>query len=138
MLLNQKCCEIIVSIFFLQIRGQMHMKNENISCSCSSQQCLNTMREYIEKKSNFKCMFGCGCTCNAQLPQKLKSTFFFKKNSLQVPFGDPRLEKISENVDFSLCGKQCIVLPKWTFSRVLAHCKKFRRFGISLYRYKYL
>ena len=29
---------------------------------------------------------------------------------------------ISKNVDFSLGGKQCIVLPKWNFFRVLAHC----------------
>ena len=60
----------------------------------------------------------------ARLPQRLKSTFFEKISSLQVPFGDPRLEKISKNVDFSLCGKHCIVLlmPKWTFFRVLDQC----------------
>ena len=42
-----------------------------------------------------------------------------------LPFGHPILEKISKNVDFSLWSKQCciIVLPKWTFFRVvLAHC----------------
>ena len=32
------------------------------------------------------------------------------------------LEKNSKNVDFRLWGKQCIVLPKGTFFRVLAHC----------------
>ena len=46
---------------------------------------------------------------------------FFFFNSLRAPFGDPPIEKISKNVDFSLWGKQCILLPKWTFSRVRAH-----------------
>ena len=32
------------------------------------------------------------------------------------------LEKISKNVDFSLWGKQCIVLPKWASFHRLAHC----------------
>ena len=41
---------------------------------------------------------------------------------LQVTFGDPPLEIFSKNVDFSLWGKQYIVLPKWIFFRVLAHC----------------
>ena len=31
-------------------------------------------------------------------------------------------DTISKNVDFSLCGKQCIVLPNYRFFRVLAHC----------------
>ena len=37
---------------------------------------------------------------------------------------DHPLEKNSKNIDFSFLGKQCIVLPKWTFFRVLAHCTK--------------
>ena len=58
----------------------------------------------------------------ARLRQRLKLTFFEIFSSLKVPFGDPLLEKVSKNVDFSLWGKHCIVLPKWTFFRVLAHC----------------
>ena len=42
---------------------------------------------------------------------------FFEKNFLhyRILFGDPQLEEISKNIDFSLRGKQCIVLTKWTF-----------------------
>ena len=42
-------------------------------------------------------------------------------------FGYPLLKKISITLilGFSLWGKQCIVLPKWTFFRVLAHCADF-------------
>ena len=35
---------------------------------------------------------------------------------------DAPLKKFSKNVDFRLQSKQCIVLPKWTFFCVLAHC----------------
>ena len=41
--------------------------------------------------------------------------------------GAASLEKISKNVNFSLWGKQCIVLPKWTFFRVLANCGLLRK-----------
>ena len=51
----------------------------------------------------------------AWLPQRLKSKFFEKFSSLQVPFGDPPLKFFSKIVDFNLWGKQCIVLPKWAF-----------------------
>ena len=53
---------------------------------------------------------------------RLKSTFFKKFSSLRWPLRDRSIKKKSKNVDFSLRGKQCIVLPKWTFLRVLAHC----------------
>ena len=48
----------------------------------------------------------------------LKSTFFEKKkNSLaHIDFADPPMEINFKKVDFSLGGKPCIVLPKWTFS----------------------
>ena len=46
--------------------------------------------------------------------------FFFTPSPLR--FGGPPLTIFSKNVDFCLWGKQCIVLPKWTFFRVLAHC----------------
>ena len=62
----------------------------------------------------------------AQLPQRLKAMFLKKNSSFRVPFGYPTLEKISKNVDFSLCDKQCIVMPKWTFFRVLPHCESRR------------
>ena len=48
----------------------------------------------------------------ARLPQRLKSTLFEIFSTLQVPFGHPPFEKISNNVDFSLWGKQCICLVK--------------------------
>ena len=55
------------------------------------------------------------------LPQWLKSKFFDIFSSLAQ--GDPPLEKISKKRwYFSPWGKQCIVLPKWTFFHVLAHC----------------
>ena len=59
----------------------------------------------------------------AQLPQRLKINEFWKNfSSLQVPPSDSPLEFFSKSVDFSLWGKQCIFLPKWTFFLVLAHC----------------
>ena len=45
-----------------------------------------------------------------------------------MKFGDPPLEIFSKNVHFSLWGKQCIVLPKWTFFRILAHCEIYAIF----------
>ena len=59
----------------------------------------------------------------ARLPQRLRSMFFENFSSLQFSFGDPLLENFSKNVDFSLSGKQCIVLPKQIFPPVLAHCE---------------
>ena len=58
----------------------------------------------------------------ARLPQRLKSTFSEIFSSLWVAFGDRPLENFSKNIDFSLWGKQCIFLPKWTFFCFLAHC----------------
>ena len=58
----------------------------------------------------------------ARLPQRKKSTFFEIFSSLRVFFGDPPLIFFSKNIDFSLWGKHCIVLPKWTFFHILAHC----------------
>ena len=46
------------------------------------------------------------------LPQRLKSTLFEIFSTLQVPFGHPPFEKISNNIDFSLWGKQCIIPAK--------------------------
>ena len=37
-----------------------------------------------------------------RLPQRIKPTFFDFFSSLQAPFGNPPLEKISKNVDFNL------------------------------------
>ena len=51
----------------------------------------------------------------AKLPQRLKSTLFEIFSHYADPFVTAQFEKISKNVDFSLWGKQCIVLPKWTF-----------------------
>ena len=48
----------------------------------------------------------------ARLPQRLKSTLFEIFSTLRVPFGHPPFEKISNNVDFSLWGKQCICPAK--------------------------
>ena len=48
----------------------------------------------------------------ARLPQRLKSTLFEIFSILRVPFGHPPFEKISNNVDFSLWGKQCICPAK--------------------------
>ena len=48
----------------------------------------------------------------ARLPQRLKSTLFEIFSILQVPLGHPPFEKISNNVDFSLWGKQCICPTK--------------------------
>ena len=70
-----------------------------------------TMSQKLEKKFQFQmCIW-----VVARLPQRLKSTFF-------EIFGDRPLEIFSKNIDFCHCGKQCIVLPKWNFFRVLAHC----------------
>ena len=48
----------------------------------------------------------------ARLPQRLKSMLFEIFSSLRVPFGHPPFEKISNNIDFSLWGKQCICPAK--------------------------
>ena len=42
--------------------------------------------------------------CTSRLPQRLKSTIFEKKNSLQVPYGEPSTQKDFKNIDFSLWG----------------------------------
>ena len=57
----------------------------------------------------------------AQLPQRLKSMFFEILYSIRVSFRDPPLENFSKSIDFSLWGKQCIVLPKCIFPHVFAH-----------------
>ena len=49
----------------------------------------------------------------ARLPQRLKSTLFEIFSILRVPFRHPPFKKISNNVDFSLWGKQWIVPQKW-------------------------
>ena len=46
------------------------------------------------------------------LPRRLKSTLFEIFSTLWVPFGHPPFEKISNNVDFSLWGKQYIIPAK--------------------------
>ena len=57
------------------------------------------------------------------LPQMLKSTFFEKfSHSTTSLFEAAPLEKISQNVDFTLLGKQCIVSPNYTFFHALAYC----------------
>ena len=65
------------------------------------------------------------------LPQRLKPTFFEILSSLRVSFIQGcSTRKISKNVEFSLSGKQCIVLPKWTMlcvcllKRVLGVCSE--------------
>jgi len=64
------------------------------------------------KNSNLKRV----CVCFAWLSQRLKSTFFEIFPSLRrVLFGDPLHKKVSKNIDFSLWGKQCIVLAKMDF-----------------------
>ena len=47
----------------------------------------------------------------AWLPQRLKSSFFEFFSSVQVPFGDPPLEKFSKNIDFSLWMRQTVHCP---------------------------
>ena len=37
-------------------------------------------------------------------------------------------QDLKKNIDFSLWGKRCIVLPKWTFFRVLAHSANVFKF----------
>ena len=75
--------------------------------------------EWVETRKKFQ--FQMCVWVVARLRQRLKLTFFEIFSSLKVPFGDPLLEKVSKNVDFSLWGKHCIVLPKWTFFHVLAN-----------------
>ena len=63
-------------------------------------------------------------------PQRLNSTFLEKfSSSIRVSFGDPSLEIFSKNVDFSLSGKQCIVLKRHCNIRHFAawwlECKYF-------------
>ena len=48
----------------------------------------------------------------AWLPQRLKSMLFEIFSTLRVTFGHPPFEKISNNVDFRLWGKQCICPAK--------------------------
>ena len=56
----------------------------------------------------------------ARLPQRLKSKFFEKlKSTFFFNFFFTPLENVSKNVDLSLWGKQCIVVPHF---QVLVHC----------------
>ena len=54
----------------------------------------------------------------ARLPQCFLEFF----SSPYWPLQNRSARKISKNIDFSLWGEQCIVLTKWTFFHVLAHC----------------
>ena len=88
-------------------------KSFRIEAGSSSEVAYRVQWAKTWKKSNFKSVFE---WLHNLLPQRIKSTFlFFIFSSLGVLSGDPLLEKISKNVDFSLWDKQCIVLPKWTF-----------------------
>ena len=62
----------------------------------------------------------------ARLPQRLKSTLFEMFSTLWIPFGHPPFEKISNNDDFSLWGKQCIcpakMRPKLWKSHIVLRC----------------
>ena len=49
----------------------------------------------------------------ARLPQRLKSKLFEIFSTLRAPFGHPPFENFSNNIDFSLWDKQCIVQWKW-------------------------
>ena len=71
-----------------------------------------------EKKNPISnvCLGGCTITSKAKINVFLKNFF-----TPDPPRG-PSTQINFKNVDFSLWGKQCIVLPKWTFFRVLAHC----------------
>lgn len=69
-------------------------------------------------KTREKVHFGGTMRC---LPERLKSMFLEIFSSGAAPKGNWSEEKISKNVDFSLRGKQCFVLQKWIFPRVLAH-----------------
>ena len=65
-------------------------------------------------KTRKKVHFGRTVHC---LSQRLTSMFFEKISECMVPLkGNRSEENFSKNVDFSLWGKQCIVLPNWTFS----------------------
>ena len=77
-----------------------------------------TMRRYLWinntqwAKMRKKVYFGRTMHCLGKAKINIFWIFF---SSSHVPFGDPLLEKFSKNVDFSLWGKQCIVLPKIDF-----------------------
>ena len=77
-----------------------------------------------KKNSTIKCVL-----VVAWLPQRLKSRFFEIFLHSWFPLGPAPGHPInffSKNVDFSLWGKQCILLrrrmPYMDFFRVLAHC----------------
>ena len=46
--------------------------------------------------------------------------------TIKTPFAKLWGPSTQKNVDFSLWGKRSIVLPKWTFFHVLAHCAALR------------
>ena len=71
----------------------------------------------LQKKNPFQFQI-----CVWMVAYMITSTFLEIFSPLQVSFGDPLPESISKNVDFGLLGQQCIVLPQWTFFRVLAYC----------------
>ena len=72
------------------------------------------------KNSNSKCVFG--RFLNFFYPSRFHS-------------GTLHSKKFQKNIDFSLWGKQCIIVqPKWTFFRFLAHCEMYNKelFFISI------
>ena len=70
----------------------------------------STMCDFHDFGLTWKCqkIFPCGCTITSKAKINVVWNFF----SLQVPFGHSPFEKISNNVDFSLWGKQCICPAK--------------------------
>ena len=126
----EKNCILGLYLFMSSIHIKQLIKNKKILVNeirlCWLQKMLKSVQKknklissHNELKRGKNVHFGRTMHC---LPQRLKSTIFEIFHSLRVPFGNPPLENISKMLIFSLWGKQCIVLPKWTFSRVLAHC----------------
>ena len=57
-----------------------------------------------------------------RITSKTKINIYWKNFSTPGPLWKLSIRKNFKKRDFSLWGKQYIVLPKWTFFRILAHC----------------
>ena len=62
------------------------------------------------------------CPCGYMITSKTKINVFWKIFFTPSPLRITSTRNFFLNVDFSLWSKQCIVLPKWTFFRVLPDC----------------
>ena len=105
----------------------MCLKNSTMLETSSLEKC--TMSDFHDFGLTWKCqkIFPCGCTITSKTKIDVVWNFFYTPGILRAP----SFQKMSNNIDFSLLGKQCICPAKmraklWKSHIVQSWCSLFK------------